>query len=158
MKKKRSPCENASLLTIITSILVLCCFFLLVWILTTKIKDHYKQFDPKLLELKKKLRVHFPDLTNKTSWRCGDSSYTLDKTSTYICLRDEYGKYYSDNTLIHVMLHELAHVKSSSIGHTPEFHQNFQELLDTAERVGLYNPNIEVPDNYSKVHGACQCN
>ena len=157
MKKNKSPCENASLLNIITSIIVFFCFFLLVWILTTKIKDHYSQFEPKIVELRKKLRVHFPELINKITLHCGDSSYTLDKTSVYICVKDENGDYYSDNTLMHVILHELAHVKTSNIGHTPEFHQNFDEILKKAEHVGLYDSTIEVPNDYSKQYGACKC-
>jgi hypothetical protein len=153
----KSKCENASLLNMITGILVFACFFLLVWILTNQIKDHYAMFDPKLLELRKKLRVHFPELINKTTAHCGDSSYTLDKTKVYLCLRDEKGNYYSDNTLMHVYLHELAHVKTHNIGHTHEFHKNFQEMLDKAESVGLYDSSIEVPDNYSKTSGSCKC-
>lgn len=155
--KNRTPCENASLLNIMTSIIVFFCFFLLVWILTTKIKDHYNQFEPKLLELRKKLRKHFPNEINRTSFHCGDSSYTLDKTSVHVCLTDENGNYYSDNTLMHVILHELAHVRSKSIGHTPEFHDNFADMLEKAEKVGLYDPNISVPTDYSKREGACQC-
>ena len=107
--------------------------------------------------MRKKLRKYFPDLINKTTFHCGDSSYTLDKSSVHLCLIDETGNYYSDNTLMHVILHELAHVKTDSIGHTPEFHQNFQELLEKAEQVGLYDPNIDVPDHYSKRDGACTC-
>ena len=157
MKKK--SCENASLLHIITGILVIACFFLLVWILTNQIKDHYTMFDPKLIELKKKLRKHFPDLLKKVSLHCGeDGSYTLDKKKIYVCLTDENGNYYSDNTLMHVILHELAHVKTVSIGHTPEFHTNFEELLAIAEEKKLYDPNISVPDDYSKKKGACKCN
>ena len=155
MKKK--SCENASLLHVITGILVIACFFLLVWILTNQIKDHYAMFDPKLIELKKKLRVHFPDLINKVSLHCGDSSHTIDKKKITLCLTDENGEYYSNNTLMHVVLHELAHVKTTSIGHTPEFHQNFEEILAHAQNIGLYDPNIEVPDDYSKREGSCQC-
>ena len=155
MKKK--SCENASLLHIVTGILVISCFFLLVWILTNQIKDHYAMFEPKLIELQKKLREHFPDLLNKVTIHCGDSSYTIDKSKIYLCVKDENGKYYSDNTLMHVILHELAHVQSTSIGHTPEFHQNFEEILAQAENAGLYDPNIPVPDDYSKKEGACRC-
>ena len=90
MKKK--SCENASVLHLITGILVIACFFLLVWILTNQIKDHYAMFDPKLIELKKKLRVHFPELLSKVTLHCGDSSYTLDKATIYVCLKDENGK------------------------------------------------------------------
>ena len=44
------------------------------------------------------------------------------------------------NTLTYVALHELAHVCSESIGHTPEFWDNFKFLLIEAEKLGYYKP------------------
>ena len=146
---------DASILSIITVIFIIGCFFLLTWIFVNQVKDHYSQYDPKLLEIKAKLKEHFPDLISKVTLHEGDSSYTLNKSKIYMCLFDENGKYYQDNTLYHVILHELAHVKSADIGHTPLFHNNFQELLEKAEKYGLYDHNIPIPENYSKHSKAC---
>jgi hypothetical protein len=44
------------------------------------------------------------------------------------------------NTLTFVALHELAHVMSASIGHTPEFWKNFKFLVDRAVECGVYSP------------------
>ena len=44
------------------------------------------------------------------------------------------------NTLTFVALHELAHVATKSIGHTPEFWQNFKFLLIQAEKINVYKP------------------
>jgi hypothetical protein len=44
------------------------------------------------------------------------------------------------NTLTYVAIHELAHICTRSIGHTPEFWQNFKFLLVQAKSAGLYNP------------------
>ena len=147
---------DATILSIITVIFIVGCFFLLTWILVNQIKDHYSQYDPKLLEIKENLSKYFPDLLSKVTLHEGDSSYTLNKTKIYMCLFDENGKYYNDNTLYHVILHELAHVKSHDIGHTALFHKNFQELLEQAEKYGLYDPNISIPENYSKHPKACK--
>jgi len=59
------------------------------------------------------------------------------------CLNKEKngsGKLIDINTLTFVALHELAHVASKSIGHTPEFWQNFKFLLIQAEKLNIYNP------------------
>jgi len=155
-KKKLTPCENATLLSALTAFFVICCFFLLVWVLTTQIKDHYSQYEPKLLELSTKLKKLFPDLCNSVSFHIGDSSYTINKSKIYLALCDKNGDYYSDNTLMHVLLHELAHVKSHDIGHTPLFHENFQKILEIAEKHGLYDPSIPVPDDYAtNASGVC---
>ena len=50
--------------------------------------------------------------------------------------------------LTYVLIHELAHCISSSIGHTEEFHDNFDMLLKKAENMGLYDSSIPPIDNY----------
>lgn len=44
------------------------------------------------------------------------------------------------NTLTYVGLHELAHITAKSIGHTPEFWDNFRFLLVEAKNIGIYEP------------------
>ena len=44
------------------------------------------------------------------------------------------------NTLTYVGLHELAHIMSKSIGHTPEFWDNFRFLLVEGKKIGIYEP------------------
>ena len=44
------------------------------------------------------------------------------------------------NTLTYVAIHELAHICTLSIGHTPEFWENFKFLLVQAKSAGSYNP------------------
>lgn len=50
------------------------------------------------------------------------------------------GKLIDLNTLTFVALHELAHIGSESIGHTPEFWQNFKFLLEQAKTINVYKP------------------
>ena len=45
-----------------------------------------------------------------------------------------------ENTLTFVSIHELSHIATKSIGHTPEFWQNFKFLLQNAVKINLYNP------------------
>lgn len=44
------------------------------------------------------------------------------------------------NTLTYVAIHELAHVCTVSIGHTPEFWTNYKFLLVNAEKIKIYKP------------------
>ena len=45
-----------------------------------------------------------------------------------------------ENTLTFVAIHELAHVMSDTIGHTPEFWSNFKFLLKKSVEYKLYKP------------------
>ena len=54
--------------------------------------------------------------------------------------KNDPGKLIDINTLTFVALHELAHVASETIGHTPEFWKNFKFLLIQAEKLNIYNP------------------
>lgn len=44
------------------------------------------------------------------------------------------------NTLMFVALHELAHVATVSVGHTPEYWKTFKHILENAVKFGLYEP------------------
>jgi len=44
------------------------------------------------------------------------------------------------NTLMFVALHELSHIATVSIGHTPEYWKNFKYILEQAVEMGLYDP------------------
>ena len=39
-----------------------------------------------------------------------------------------------------VATHEIAHIMTKSIGHKPEFWNNFKFLLETAKEIGVYSP------------------
>lgn len=44
------------------------------------------------------------------------------------------------NTLMFVALHELSHIATVSVGHTPEYWKNFKYILEKAVENGLYEP------------------
>jgi hypothetical protein len=74
----------------------------------------------------------------------GESTYTLNKGELIkICLRKKKdGKpIHNLNTLMFVVIHELAHVMSISIGHNKEFMDNFRFLLREADDIDIdYTP------------------
>jgi len=79
----------------------------------------------------------------------GESTYTINKGELIkICLREKKEKkpIHNVNTLMFVVIHELGHVCSKSIGHTDEWMTNFRFLLREAK-----NANIDYePIDYSK--------
>ena len=110
-------------------------------------EDYEQQNDPMLHKLKKNLVKVHPKAKDLKYYK-GKKSYTINKSKMYLCLRDENGDYYNDNTLMYVSLHELAHAITHEIGHTQLFQDNFDKLLQKASELGLYNFSIPVPSNY----------
>lgn len=55
-----------------------------------------------------------------------------------------------ENTLMFVAIHEVAHIMTKSIGHKPEFWNNFKFLLENAAEIGVYTPvdYKENPESY----------
>ena len=75
------------------------------------------------------------------------TSYSVNKGEKIVlCIRQKEDESYVDNnTMMFVILHELGHIMSKSIGHTDEFWKNFKFLLKEAEEMGIYK-NVD----YSK--------
>ena len=69
------------------------------------------------------------------------TSYSVNKgEKIFMCLRqrNEKEELVNENTILFVALHEMSHVGTSSIGHTPEFWNHFAWILEQAERVKIY--------------------
>jgi hypothetical protein len=70
------------------------------------------------------------------------TSYSVNKgESIHLCLRQRDGPDESlvdENVMTFVALHELAHVCTESVGHGPDFWNNFGWLLKEAEANNLY--------------------
>ena len=87
----------------------------------------------------------------------GDQAYTEGKQIISLCLKDpDTGKYYTSNTLVYVLAHEIAHLESKSYGkkgdeHNTEFKLRFNKLLKQAEMAGIYSPQTPLPQSYCGV-------
>jgi hypothetical protein len=78
-----------------------------------------------------------------------NESYTINKKVIHLCTKDpRNGRYYDKNTLMFVVLHELAHVLCSDVGHTDSFSVINQALLDHAVKCGFYDPSKPFVKNY----------
>ncbi len=70
------------------------------------------------------------------------SSYSVNKgEQVHLCLRQRQGadeSLVNENVMVFVALHEMGHVVTDSVGHEPEFWNNFGWLLKEAEKTGTY--------------------
>ena len=66
------------------------------------------------------------------------TSYSINKGEQIVlCLRS-HNKLMDLNTMMFVVLHELAHICTVSMGHTTEFWDNFKWILEEAINIGIY--------------------
>jgi len=71
------------------------------------------------------------------------TSYSVNKGERIsLCIRnkDDDSFIENDNVIIFVMIHELAHIMTESIGHTKEFWDNMKFLLEEANKLNIYTP------------------
>lgn len=68
------------------------------------------------------------------------TSYTVHKAKIVLCLRQKGGAFVPKNTIMYVAIHELAHILTPSLGHTPQFWANNTKLRTCCEKMGLYVP------------------
>jgi hypothetical protein len=70
------------------------------------------------------------------------TSYSVNKgEKVHLCLRQREGhneQLVEENVMVFVSLHEMAHVITPTIGHGPDFWNNFAWLLKQAEQLGIY--------------------
>jgi hypothetical protein len=70
------------------------------------------------------------------------TSYSVNKgEEIHLCLRQRGGQdeaLVNENVMIFVALHELSHVCTESVGHGPDFWNNFGWILKEAEAMGYY--------------------
>ena len=69
------------------------------------------------------------------------TSYSVNKgEKVYMCLRqrNEREELVDENVITFVALHELAHIGTADVGHTPAFWNNFGWLLQRAEEIQIY--------------------
>ena len=71
------------------------------------------------------------------------TSYSVNKgEEVHFCLRQREG---GDESLVHeeiitfVAIHEMGHMITKTIGHGPDFWNNFAWLLQEAEKIGVYS-------------------
>ncbi len=112
-----------------------------------KLYEHYKDTpgldqDPPVGRF---LARFSPDVFSENDMASQDTSYSENKgQKIVVCLRDKKNapKYplIDKNTVMFVMLHEMAHLMTETIGHTQEFWGNFKRILGDGVQIGIYHP------------------
>jgi len=106
-------------------------------------KDKFKN-DQSVIRMNERFN---PDNITESGKNNQYTSYSVNKGEKIVfCIRqkDEEESLVDENTLTFVSIHELAHIMTKSVGHTPEFWANFKRLLEVAVENNLYNK-----ENYS---------
>ncbi len=115
---------------------------------------YYNQIEPEhysssvIVRLKNDLRKICPEVDNieiVALEKCNalSDSYTDRKRKMYLCINAEDGKSY--NSLVELLIHELAHVRTSVFDPThssKEYQDNYYSLLNKAIEHGIYKPNV----------------
>ena len=109
--------------------------------------EYFTVKDPILDIIRDELSVLDPRFKNVEIYE-GDKSYTINKKKVYICLKDSDGRYYNKNFLVYVVCHEYAHMCCDEIGHTGKFFSIFDDILQKAERHGIYDSSIPPLEDY----------
>lgn len=86
-----------------------------------------------------------PEVFVENDMASPDTSYSENKgVRVVVCLRDKTAPpnypVIEKNTVMFVVLHEMAHLMTETIGHTSEFWANFRRILQDAVQLGIYTP------------------
>lgn len=111
-----------------------------------KLYEHYKS-EPSFAEdppVKRFLERFSPNVFVENDMSSSDTSYSENKgQKIVVCLRDKTRSpqypLIDQNTIMFVMLHEMAHLMTQTIGHTQEFWTNFRRILGDAIQIGIYH-------------------
>jgi hypothetical protein len=105
--------------------------------------DHLKESQPNHEITKKLVNGYNPKTIQETLPTSEHTAYSENKGEKIaFCLNTRKGgnKLIDENTLTFVALHELSHVGTTSIGHTPDFWRNFKFILENAIEIKIYKP------------------
>lgn len=111
----------------------------------SKFIDTYKADPSAMADPRIKVMVNRfnPENFSENDITSDSTSYSENKgEKIVVCIRDKVPpyKFVDDNTVMFVMLHEMAHLMTTTVGHTPEFWTNFKRVLHDAVQCGIYTP------------------
>tara|TARA_B100000686_G_scaffold354339_1_gene464036 strand:+ start:4254 stop:4820 length:567 start_codon:yes stop_codon:yes gene_type:complete len=89
-----------------------------------------------------KLKENYnPETLSETLDGAKYTSYSVNKGEKIsLCIRKLDNTFIENNTILFVVIHELAHVMTEEVGHTDLFWSNMKYLLEEAEKIGIYQP------------------
>lgn len=103
--------------------------------LVTHMVSRYGE-NPDVVRLSQKFN---PEAVSEGGMENGYTSYSINKGERIVmCIRQRDGGFVDANVVVYVAVHELAHIMTTDIGHTPLFWSNFRFLLREAIEIGVY--------------------
>jgi hypothetical protein len=110
-----------------------------------KLIDNYKSdpsamADPRIQILVSRFN---PNNFTENDVDANTTSYSENKgEKIVVCMRDKTPpyKFVDENTVMFVLLHEMSHLMTTTMGHNPEFWANFRRILHDAIQCGIYTP------------------
>ena len=109
----------------------------------TMLVKHLEKTEPNNEITKRLVDGYNPKTIQETLPTSEHTAYSENKGEKIaFCLntRKNGNKLIDENTLMFVALHELSHVGTVSIGHTPDFWRNFKWILEKAVAIKIYRP------------------
>ena len=80
-----------------------------------------------------------PDALSEGGTEVGYTSYSVNKGEKIVmCLRQPDDTFVDENVLVYVAVHELGHLMTDEIGHTPKFWSNFKWLAAESIEIDVY--------------------
>ena len=112
-----------------------------------KLRTHYQESEGSMADppVRRFVERFKDDEMIENDMGSDSTSYSENKGDVIVvCLRDKTRPpefpLIDENTIMFVMLHEMAHLMTESIGHTQEFWTNFRKILQDGIQVGIYHP------------------
>lgn len=102
--------------------------------------NYLHEKDPNYYGVKRLKNRYRADILSELHKGSSNTSYSINKgQKIVVCLRskDDFS-FQDENTIFFVVLHELAHIMTKSIGHKKEFWDNFRYLLKHCIEIKLY--------------------
>ena len=106
----------------------------------TQLVQHMVARFPDDPDVKRLHENYNPDAMSEGGTEVGYTSYSVNKGEKIVmCLRQPKTDAFVDlNVLVYVAIHELGHLMTDEIGHTPVFWANFKRLAAEALQIGVY--------------------
>lgn len=104
-----------------------------------KLLEHLSAKFPKNAAVQRLVAKYNPDAISEGSPNSGYTSYSINKgEKLVICIRQSDLSFVDHNITMYVVVHELGHLMTKSVGHTKEFWAKFRFILRQAMAIGLY--------------------
>jgi hypothetical protein len=103
-----------------------------------KVVKHLRAKHPKDENFERLYKNYDPDAVSEGSPESNYTSYTVNKSSMVICIRQPGNAFVRKNVVLYPVLHELGHIACIEVGHTKKFWEIFKTILIGAMEIGVY--------------------